>query len=133
MTIQFDATLMFDLTLPPDDLALIRDQTPLTVVVEHSTREDTCSTYSLKIRVGEGLDADEYEQARFVHRSAAEGAAKCLLQYLTSKEKLNVVPTVDSDSKHLTPPDKQSFVPVGWTMGKVESHHTVASSGMVKV
>ena len=130
LTVQFDAKLAFDLHLPADDVALIRDQTLIRVVVEPSSAADDCSHYSLKIRLGEGEAAQDYEQARFVHQSAATGAATCLLHYLASKKKLNV----DADVFGITPlglgsSDGHTFVPVGWTVARIEGKRVVATHG----
>lgn len=122
MTIQYDARLSFNLNLPPDDAAIVRDQTLLTVIVEPSHNDETCASYDLKLRAGTGPDAQDFLQAEFVHRSAAEGAGTCLLQYLMGKKNLNVHPTVETDRHRHYPPDRKTFTAVGWSMSKHEPH-----------
>ena len=128
MTVQYEAKLTFDLSLPANDAALVRDQTQICVVVEPAEPGDSCSKFTLKIRIGEDRAAVDYVQANFVHRSAATGAASCLLQYLRSKRQLNVSPDIVG---HAATSGREthgnSFVPIGWKMDKSERGHTTAS------
>ena len=134
MTVQFDARLHFDLNLPHDDAALVRDQTLLTVLIEPANDDETCASYVLKLRVGGASDDShgtrgdsrdglrELVQAEFVHRSAAEGAGQCLLQYLLAKKDLNVAAKLVTEPHGHLPSDKQTFTAVGWSMSKHEPH-----------
>lgn len=131
MTVQYDAKIAFDVNLPHDDARLIREQTPVGVVVDPADDRDDCSKFTLKIRVGADDVAEDYEQASFVHYSAATGAAACLLQYLQAKERLNVFPEVlgpEPLGLHARP-GAQTFVAVGWQMSKGEHGHVVAKHG----
>lgn len=130
MTVQYDAKIAFDVNLPADDARLIRDQTPVSVVVDPADDRDDCSKFTLKIRVGDGDDATDYEQASFVHRSAATGAASCLLQYLQAKRDLNVAAEVSVPEPPLglhVRPGAQTFVAVGWKMAKEEHGNVIAA------
>jgi hypothetical protein len=163
LTVQFEARLSFNLNLPHDDSALVREQTPLRVVVERvrgandsadgnvrgrldgndslsgsfssglqgsvspgavAAITSGCASYALIIRVGVDGEARDYPQAEFVHRSAAEGAAQCLLQYLAAKPKLNVTPTLVTD-RHPAARDHEhhTYTVVGWSMSKADALH----------
>ena len=128
MIVQYDAKIAFDVNLPDDDARLIRLRTPVGVVVDPADDRHDCSKFTLKIRVGDGEDAEDYEQASFVHRSAALGAASCLLQYLQAKDRLNVTPTILSPTPlGLVPQASQTFVAVGWQMSKEERGQVLAT------
>lgn len=163
LTVQFEARLSFTLNLPHDDSTLVREQTPIRVVVErvrgandsddgsvsrqldgndslsgsfHSGLQGSispgavaavtsgCASYALIIRVGADGQARDYPQAEFVHRSAAEGAAQCLLQYLAAKPKLNVSPTLVTDRHPSTHShDHHTYTVIGWSMAKADALH----------